>query len=82
MNELLERHECCICTRRHDVRDGLYSASGAMAPDEVFGRYAVERLPGERFGDFTIRAGIVQEVAGSGIPLPSPSNCSAVPEQM
>jgi len=30
--------------------------------DEVLGRYARERLPGERFGDFTIRAGIVREV--------------------
>ena len=30
--------------------------------DEVLGRYARERQPGERFGDFTIRAGIVREV--------------------
>jgi sulfite reductase (NADPH) hemoprotein beta-component len=30
--------------------------------DETLGRYARERLPGEHFGDFTIRAGIVREV--------------------
>lgn len=30
--------------------------------EDVLGRYAQERLPGERFGDFTIRAGIVREV--------------------
>ncbi|MBW7946976.1 MAG: NADPH-dependent assimilatory sulfite reductase hemoprotein subunit, partial [Sphingomonadaceae bacterium] len=30
--------------------------------DDVLGRYAQDRLPGERFGDFTIRAGIVREV--------------------
>ncbi|OJY69662.1 MAG: sulfite reductase subunit beta [Sphingobium sp. 66-54] len=30
--------------------------------DEVLGRYAKEREPGEHFGDFTIRAGIVREV--------------------
>lgn len=29
---------------------------------EVIGRFAREREPGERFGDFTIRAGIVREV--------------------
>ena len=29
---------------------------------DVIGRYAREREPGERFGDFTIRAGIVREV--------------------
>ena len=29
---------------------------------EVLGRYARERQPGERFGDFTIRAGVVREV--------------------
>src|SRR5690606_30870237 len=29
--------------------------------DETLGRYARERLPGEHFGDFTIRAGIVRE---------------------
>lgn len=27
----------------------------------LFSRYAKERLPGERFGDFVIRAGIVKE---------------------
>ncbi|HZV19012.1 MAG TPA: NADPH-dependent assimilatory sulfite reductase hemoprotein subunit [Sphingobium sp.] len=30
--------------------------------EEVLGRYAKEREPGEHFGDFTIRAGIVREV--------------------
>lgn len=30
--------------------------------EDVLGRYAAERLPGERFGDFTIRVGIVREV--------------------
>jgi sulfite reductase (NADPH) hemoprotein beta-component len=29
---------------------------------ELLGRYARERSPGEHFGDFTIRAGIVREV--------------------
>ncbi|MEH3055047.1 MAG: NADPH-dependent assimilatory sulfite reductase hemoprotein subunit [Patulibacter minatonensis] len=30
--------------------------------DDALGRFAGERLPGEHFGDFTIRAGIVAEV--------------------
>ena len=30
--------------------------------DAVFGRYAKEREPGEHFGDFTLRVGIVREV--------------------
>ncbi len=30
--------------------------------NETFGRYAREREPGEPFGDFNIRAGIVREV--------------------
>jgi sulfite reductase (NADPH) hemoprotein beta-component len=30
--------------------------------DELVGRWANEREDGEGFGDFTIRAGIVQEV--------------------
>lgn len=30
--------------------------------DDALGRYAREREPGERFGDFTVRAGIVREV--------------------
>lgn len=30
--------------------------------DDMLGRYAKEREPGEHFGDFTIRAGIVREV--------------------
>ncbi|MFA4929948.1 MAG: NADPH-dependent assimilatory sulfite reductase hemoprotein subunit [Patulibacter sp.] len=30
--------------------------------DETLGRYAAERNPGERFGDFVIRAGIIGEV--------------------
>ena len=32
------------------------------ALDDALGRYAAEREPGERFGDFAIRAGIVPEV--------------------
>jgi sulfite reductase (NADPH) hemoprotein beta-component len=28
----------------------------------MFGRFAAERLAGERFGDFAIRAGYVREV--------------------
>lgn len=31
--------------------------------DELFGRFAVERQQGERFGDFTVRAGVVQPAA-------------------
>ncbi|CSC31773.1 sulfite reductase [NADPH] hemoprotein beta-component [Vibrio cholerae] len=30
--------------------------------DELVGRWASERLDGEGFGDFTIRAGIIEEV--------------------
>lgn len=30
------------------------------ALDELFGRYAAEREPGERFGDFTVRTGVVE----------------------
>ena len=33
-----------------------------QALEEILGRYARERQPGERFGDFVIRAGIVPEV--------------------
>jgi sulfite reductase (NADPH) hemoprotein beta-component len=30
----------------------------------IIGRYATERKPGERFGDFVVRVGIVRAVAG------------------
>src|SRR5690606_14291435 len=39
----------------------------------VLGRYAAERGPGEAFGDFVVRAGIVREMrAGRDFQLPAP----------
>ena len=44
------------------VRENVGEAAILKLLDEVLGVYAREREPGERFGDFTIRAGIVREV--------------------
>ncbi|OSZ42128.1 assimilatory sulfite reductase (NADPH) hemoprotein subunit [Alcaligenes faecalis] len=37
--------------------------------DELFGRFAAERLEGEHFGDFLVRAGVVAEPSSRLIPL-------------
>ncbi len=44
------------------VRENVGEAAILEVLEDVLGRYALEREPGERFGDFTIRAGIVREV--------------------
>jgi sulfite reductase (NADPH) hemoprotein beta-component len=43
-------------------RENIGEAAILEALDEVFARFAGERQPGEHFGDFVIRAGIVPEV--------------------
>ncbi|HWL46846.1 MAG TPA: NADPH-dependent assimilatory sulfite reductase hemoprotein subunit [Sphingomonadaceae bacterium] len=43
-------------------RENIGEPAILEALDEVFARYAAERLPGEHVGDFTIRAGIIREV--------------------
>lgn len=43
-------------------RENIGEAAILTALDELFGRFALERQPGEHFGDFVIRAGIVPEV--------------------
>jgi len=43
-------------------RENIGEPAILEALDEVLGRYAAERLPGEHLGDFTIRAGIIREV--------------------
>ncbi|MGB7412319.1 MAG: NADPH-dependent assimilatory sulfite reductase hemoprotein subunit [Sphingopyxis granuli] len=43
-------------------RENIGEAAILETLDETLGRYAAERQPGEHFGDFTIRAGIVREV--------------------
>lgn len=40
-------------------RENIDEAAILDALDPLFGRYAVERMDGERFGDFVVRAGIV-----------------------
>ena len=37
--------------------------------DELFGRFAAERLEGEHFGDFLVRAGVIAEPSSRLIPL-------------
>lgn len=44
------------------MRENVGEAAILELLDDVIGRYAREREPDERFGDFTIRAGIVREV--------------------
>ncbi len=44
------------------VRENVGEAVILELLDEVLGRYGREREPGERFGDFIIRAGIAREV--------------------
>jgi sulfite reductase (NADPH) hemoprotein beta-component len=44
------------------VRENIGEATILDVLTDVLGRYARERRPDERFGDFTIRAGIVREV--------------------
>ena len=44
------------------VRENVGESVILEVLDDVLGRYAQDRLPDERFGDFTIRAGIVREV--------------------
>ncbi|BAV66053.1 NADPH-dependent assimilatory sulfite reductase hemoprotein subunit [Sphingobium cloacae] len=44
------------------VRENVGEAAMLEVLDDALGRYAREREPGEPFGDFTIRAGIVREV--------------------
>jgi len=44
------------------IRENAGEAAILEVLAETIGRYARERLPGEHFGDFTIRAGIVREV--------------------
>jgi len=43
-------------------RENIGEAAILEALDKAFSRYAAERFPGEHFGDFTIRAGIIREV--------------------
>jgi sulfite reductase (NADPH) hemoprotein beta-component len=43
-------------------RENIGEAAILEALDQVIARYAAERTPGERFGDFLIRAGVVPEV--------------------
>jgi sulfite reductase (NADPH) hemoprotein beta-component len=43
-------------------RENIGEPAILEALDDVLGRYAAERLPDERLGDFTIRAGIIREV--------------------
>ncbi|SCW34803.1 sulfite reductase (NADPH) beta subunit [Sphingobium faniae] len=44
------------------VRENVGEAAMLDVLDDALGRYAREREPGEHFGDFTIRAGIVRAV--------------------
>src|SRR3546814_19573766 len=44
------------------IRENVNEATIREVLDEVFARYAKERLADERFGDFVVRAGIVREV--------------------
>jgi sulfite reductase (NADPH) hemoprotein beta-component len=44
------------------VRENVGEAVILEVLDDLLGRYARERLPAERFGDFTIRTGAVREV--------------------
>ena len=44
------------------VRENIGEAEILDVLAETFGRYAREREPGEAFGNFTIRAGVVREV--------------------
>ena len=44
------------------VRENVGETAILELLDDVIGRYSREREPDERFGDFTIRAGIVREV--------------------
>ncbi|MBE0592337.1 MAG: NADPH-dependent assimilatory sulfite reductase hemoprotein subunit [Burkholderiaceae bacterium] len=41
-------------------RENIGEEAIVSALDELLGRFAVERNPGERFGDFVVRAGIVE----------------------
>lgn len=43
-------------------RENVDEAAILAELDSLFARYAKERQPGERFGDFVIRAGVVQRV--------------------
>jgi sulfite reductase (NADPH) hemoprotein beta-component len=43
-------------------RENIGEAAILETLKEIIARFAAERLPGEHFGDFTIRAGIVAEV--------------------
>jgi sulfite reductase (NADPH) hemoprotein beta-component len=44
------------------IRENIDEAAILAVLSDVLGRFSRERQPGERFGDFTIRAGIVREV--------------------
>lgn len=44
------------------IRENVAEPAILEVLDDAIGRYAREREPGERFGDFCIRAGIVREV--------------------
>ncbi|MCK9541829.1 MAG: NADPH-dependent assimilatory sulfite reductase hemoprotein subunit [Novosphingobium sp.] len=44
------------------IRENIGEAAILEVLSDVIGRYSREREPGEHFGDFTIRAGIVREV--------------------
>ena len=44
------------------IRENINVGEILEVLDETLGRYAREREPGERFGDFTVRAGIVRAV--------------------
>ena len=43
-------------------RENIGEAAILSALDDLLGQYALGRRPGEHFGDFVIRAGIVPEV--------------------
>ncbi|HYN77188.1 MAG TPA: sulfite reductase, partial [Lamprocystis sp. (in: g-proteobacteria)] len=54
-------------------RENLSEAEILTALDGLFERFAAEREPGERFGDFSIRAGLVRPMrnpaqSGGGLP--------------
>lgn len=52
-----------IGTRLNRLYRGNLDEAGILAAlDDLFGRYAAHRLPGERFGDYLVRDGIVRAV--------------------
>jgi sulfite reductase (NADPH) hemoprotein beta-component len=48
-------------------RENVDEAAILASLDEAFGRYAAEREPGERFGDYAFRAGLVTAAPVAGV---------------